>query len=126
MIKKTLIFTALLGALGIILGALGAHTFKDVMTAKEFEIYHTAVFYQMIHVIAILAVNAFHQIPKVMKTMVSHTFLTGIILFSGSLYMISLQIIDASSIWWVTPLGGIFLILGWLMLTLAFIKTPVE
>jgi len=47
-------------------------------------------------------------------------------LFSGSLYMISLQIIDASSIWWVTPLGGIFLILGWLMLSFVFIKTPVE
>ena len=126
MIKKTLILTALLGALGIILGAMGAHAFKDIMTAKEFEIYHTAVFYQMIHILAILAVNAFAQIPKVLKTMMSHTFLTGISLFSGSLYMISLHIIDSSSIWWVTPLGGIFLILGWLMLTFTFIKTPAE
>ena len=122
MIKNTLFLTALYGALAVILGALGAHALKDTMNPTELANYKTAVFYQIIHVLAILGISAYPQINRRMKTMISHTFLTGITLFSGSLYLISLHLVNAKSIWWVTPLGGIFLILGWFMAAFAFFK----
>ncbi len=126
MIRKTLILTALYGALAIILGALSAHALKDSLSDYDLTNFKTAVFYQIIHVITVLAINAYPQFPKGMKTMISHTFLTGITLFSGSIYLISLHLVNAASLWWITPLGGIFLIIGWLMLAYALYKIKVD
>ncbi len=122
MIRKTLILTAIYGALGVIFGALGAHAFKSFMSANDLMNYKTAVFYQMIHVLAVLAVNAYPQISRRNKIMISHSFLTGITLFSGSLFLISLHVVPAKSIWFITPLGGIFLIIGWIFTIFAFYK----
>ncbi len=123
MIRKTLILTALYGALAVIFGALGAHALKSHMSVDDLTNYKTAVFYQIIHVLAILAINAYPQLSQKAKTMISHSFLTGITLFSGSIYLISLHMVNAKSIWFVTPLGGIFLIAGWFFTTVAFFKT---
>jgi len=122
MIKKTLSLTAIYGGLAVILGALGAHALKASMNPAELANYKTAVFYQIVHILAIIGISAYPQINKRMKTMISHTFLTGITLFSGSLYFISLHLVNAKTIWWVTPLGGVFLILGWFMAAFAFFK----
>ncbi len=126
MIRKTLILTALYGALAVILGALSAHALKNSLSDYDLSNFKTAVFYQIIHVIAILAINAYPQFPKVMKTMISHTFLTGITLFSGSIYLISLHWLSAASIWWLTPVGGVLLITGWLMLAFALYKVKAD
>lgn len=126
MIRKTLILTALYGALAVILGALSAHTLKGSLSDYDLSNFKTAVFYQIIHVIAILAINAYPQFPKVMKTMISHTFLTGITLFSGSIYLISLHWLSTASIWWLTPVGGVLLITGWLMLAFALYKVKAD
>jgi len=122
MIKNTLFLTGLYGALAVIFGALGAHALKTSMNPVELANYKTGVFYQIVHVLAILSISAYPQFNRRMKTMISHTFLTGITLFSGSLYLISLHLVNAKTIWWVTPLGGIFLILGWFMTAFAFYK----
>ncbi len=123
MYKKTLAITAFFGALAVIFGALGAHALKDKMSPGDLVNYKTAVFYQIIHVLAILAINTFTQLSYRTKIMVSHLFLTGIVLFSGSIYLISLGLVNAKSIWWVTPLGGLFFIIGWLVLTAGFLKS---
>ncbi len=122
MIKNTLILTALYGALAIILGALGAHALKHQMNPDDLTNYKTAVFYQIVHVLAILSIFNFRLFDRRTKIMISHTFLTGITLFSGSIYLISLHVVQAKSIWFITPLGGIMFIVGWLMLAFKYWK----
>lgn len=102
--------TALAGASGVMLGAFGAHGLKAVLNASQMANWQTAVLYQMIHVLAMLALalsEKFSQWPLLF-------WLAGIVLFSGSLYLHSLY----SWRWlvWLTPLGGLLLILGWLAL----------
>lgn len=120
MLKRTLILTASYGALAIIFGALGAHALKNQLSNIELTNYKTAVFYQLINVLAILAFNAFPSITKQTKIIVSYSLLSGITLFSGSIYLISLHWVSAKSIWFITPLGGLFMIFGWLAMIYAF------
>ncbi len=120
MYKKTLTVTAFFGAIAIILGALGAHALKDKLDPVDLANYKTAVFYQIIHVIGILAINNFRQLSFYIKIMVSHIFLTGIVLFSGSIYAISLGWLSAKKIWFIPPFGGFMFIVGWLILGFGF------
>jgi len=122
MIKNTLVITALYGALAIVLGALGAHALKHQMNPDDLTNYKTAVFYQIIHVLAILSIFNFRLFDRRTKIMITHILLTGITLFSGSIYLISLHVVQAKSIWFITPLGGIMFILGWLMLAYKYWK----
>lgn len=124
--KSILITAASLGALAVVLGAFGAHALKARLSEQALETWHTAVQYQFYHVFALLFlafISAYH--PQYVK--LSSTFFTcGIILFSGSLYLLSLrEMLDAP---WlkllgpVTPIGGLFFIAGWVMLILAALK----
>ena len=110
---KNLTITALFGILAIGLGAFGAHALKETLSPAELLSFDTAVRYQMYHVLVLLAVNGFDFLTPQQKNRISYLFFTGILLFSGSIYVIQLTKITAKSIWWVTPLGGLFFILGW-------------
>jgi uncharacterized membrane protein YgdD (TMEM256/DUF423 family) len=119
---KNLIITCLLGMLAIILGAFAAHALKDSLTTDQLLSFETAVRYQMFHVIVLLFVNTYHGFSSVQKNRISLFFFFGILCFSGSIYVIQLTKITAKSIWFVTPFGGVLLVIGWGCMLVYFIK----
>ena len=119
---KNFIITCFLGMLGIILGAFGAHALKEVLTSDELISFNTAVRYQMYHVIVLLFVNMYTGFSTKQKNTISWLFFSGIFLFSGSIYAIQLTELTAKSIWFITPLGGLFFILGWAFMLTRFLK----
>jgi len=119
---KNLIITCFLGLTAIILGAFGAHALKEILSLEQLNSFETAVRYQMYHVIVLLIVNLFDGFTTKQKNTISILFFIAIILFSGSIYLIQLTQISAKSIWFITPLGGLFFILGWLLMIVIFAK----
>ncbi|WP_341221571.1 DUF423 domain-containing protein [Polaribacter atrinae] len=119
---KNLIITCVLGMLAIILGAFGAHALKDILSVTELSSFETAVRYQMYHVIVLLFVNTYEGFTSSQKNKISSLFFLGTVLFSGSIYAIHLTTITAKSIWFVTPLGGLTLIIGWILMIIIFLK----
>ena len=119
---KNLIITCFLGLSAVILGAFGAHALKESLTITELQSFETAVRYQMYHVLVLLFVNLFKDFTEKQKRNLSSVFFTGIIFFSGSIYIIQLTPVTAKSIWFVTPLGGLFFIIGWIMMIVIFLK----
>lgn len=123
---KNLTISALLGMIAVILGAFGAHALKAKLTPEALESFQTAVRYQFIHVLLLLFVNMFSELTEKEKNKISYFLIAGILLFSGSIYLIYLAQVPAKSIWFVTPLGGVLLIVGWSLLAYNFIKRVVK
>ena len=119
--KINLGIAALIGSLTIILGAFGAHALEDTLTADGLKSFETAVRYQMYHVIVLLFVNSYSEFTLKTKNTVSYLFFAGILFFSGSIYAITLGV-NPKSIWFITPLGGLFFILGWLKMGISYFK----
>ena len=119
--KKNLIITSILGAFTIALGAFGAHVLKEILTVHELKSFETAVTYQMYHVIVLLFVNSFSGFILKEKNTISYLFFAGILFFSGSIYAITLGL-NPKSIWFITPLGGLFFVLGWLKMGISYFK----
>jgi uncharacterized membrane protein YgdD (TMEM256/DUF423 family) len=119
---KNFIITCFLGMLAIILGAFGAHALKELLSSEELSSFNTAVQYQMYHVIVLLFVNGYAAFSIKQKDTISWLFFFGIFLFSGSIYVIQLTPVTAKSIWFVTPLGGLFFILGWGFMLVVFFQ----
>ncbi len=117
-----LIITAALGITSIILGAFGTHALKEVLTDSLLKSFETAVRYQMYHILLLLFVNTSNLIPEAFRNKISYALLAGILLFSGSIYLITLVQIPAKSIWFMTPLGGLCFIVAWTLLMFSFIK----
>jgi uncharacterized membrane protein YgdD (TMEM256/DUF423 family) len=118
---------ALLGALSVILGAFAAHKLKEIFTPDNLSVFETAVRYQFYHVFALLAVGILYaNFPSAKTRWAGYLFITGIILFSGSLYLLCyLKYSLVVSLGWVgaiTPIGGAAFIAGWGMLFLAISK----
>ncbi len=113
------IFGALSGALAVAMGAYGAHAGAQFLTPETIITFGKAVRYSMHHGLVLLVVTlAITQWPQAAKFL--HTagmlFISGIILFSGSLYLLALTGINLG---YITPLGGVCFICGWLCLALA-------
>ena len=119
---KNLIITCFLGLSAVILGAFGAHALKECLTSDQLLSFETAVRYQMFHAIILLFVNIYDGFSIKQKDIISYLFMLGILLFSGSIYAIQLTSISAKSIWFVTPLGGFFFIIGWISMLIIFVK----
>jgi uncharacterized membrane protein YgdD (TMEM256/DUF423 family) len=120
--NKNLSITSLLGIIAIVLGAFAAHSLKESLTVDEMEGLKTGIRYQMYHVIVLLFVNTYQGFSDKFKNLVSWVFFIGILFFSGSIYAIYLAGVPAKSIWFITPLGGLLLILGWVFLFFHFVK----
>jgi uncharacterized membrane protein YgdD (TMEM256/DUF423 family) len=104
----------IMGALGVALGAFGAHGLKQVVTdAHLLEVWETGARYHLVHALA-LGLTALHPARPVWA---ERAFLLGIVLFSGSLYAMTLTGVRVLGA--VTPLGGIAFIAGWATLALA-------
>lgn len=120
--NKNLVITAILGILTIILGAFGTHALAEKLSIDSMKSFETAVQYQMYHVLALLFINTYNGFSNKTKTYISILFLCGILFFSGSIYLITIGGISAKSIWFITPLGGLSFIAGWILILINFLK----
>ena len=120
--NKNLTITSVIGLITIILGAFGAHALAKTLTIEGMNSFETAVRYQMFHVIVLLFVNTYKGFSVKQQSRISKFFFVGILLFSGSIYAIQLLNVSAKTIWFITPLGGLLLILGWLFMAIGFAK----
>jgi uncharacterized membrane protein YgdD (TMEM256/DUF423 family) len=123
MTKSNLGLAALLGMLTVLLGAFGAHSLEDKLEPEALKSFETGIRYMMFHVLALLVINSSSLLQEKSKKRISLLFFAGVLLFSGSIFLISLGVIPASQIWFVTPIGGILLILSWLITAVAFFKS---
>lgn len=125
--KLFLVTGAYIGALSVVLGAFGAHGLKKLVPAESLVSYETAVRYQFYHVFALILTGFLfaHGHPSFMKA-AGWLFISGMILFSGSLYLLTYKTAtQASGLAWVgpiTPIGGMLLVAGWICLALALTK----
>ncbi|STX29296.1 Protein of uncharacterised function (DUF423) [Legionella beliardensis] len=104
-----------------ILGAFAAHALKTQFSDYQMQIFQTGIFYQFIHSFALLFVGIILWQFNIRALQISGwLFIIGILLFSGSLYLMSL--IQVKSIGLVTPFGGACFIIGWLLLTIGIYK----
>lgn len=129
MIKKSIATGAILAMLAVILGAFAAHGLQKyvdsgLMDEKMLRNFETGARYQMYHAIAILICGIIAKVQTESKWLHASfwLFITGILLFSGSLYLLSVRNVIGLESWhWlgpVTPLGGVAFIAGWIMLIL--------
>lgn len=106
------------GFLGVALGAFAAHGLRERLTPRMFEIFEVAVRYQMYHALALLGVAwVASRGGGQLATAAGGFFLAGIVLFSGSLYALSLSGVTRLGI--ITPFGGVAFLVGWVLLAIA-------
>ncbi|HLW40969.1 MAG TPA: DUF423 domain-containing protein [Flavobacterium sp.] len=120
MSKKIIGTAAILGFISIILGAFGAHALKEVLTEEQLVSFETGVRYQMYHALFLLLVGITDFISEKQKKIIFTLTLTGVLLFSGSIYLLATQNISGINFKFlgpVTPIGGLLLILSWGLLT---------
>jgi uncharacterized membrane protein YgdD (TMEM256/DUF423 family) len=119
--KILLSIAAFSAMLSVVLGAFAAHGLKSKLSENLLNTFQTGVQYQMYHSLAlILLVILYRQMPQALLVYSASFMFAGIILFSGSLYMLALTQIK----WFgpVTPLGGVCFIIGWALLIIATLK----
>ena len=119
--KLFLSLGAISGALGVILGAFGAHGLQDKLSDKMLQTWQTAVEYQFYHTFALLIVGLLAL--KFQSGLLSSSgwcFIAGTTLFSGSLYALSLS--GITKLGAITPVGGLIFIIGWILLATAVLK----
>lgn len=111
--------------LSVIFGAFGAHALKEVISTDSIATFEVGVRYQMYHALAILIVGLSKPLLQSVQKTILVLFSTGIILFSGSIYLLSLNTLlpfDAKVIGLLTPLGGACFIIGWCYFLIKIIK----
>lgn len=115
---------SILGALAVAVGAFGAHSLKDILTENgRTDTFKTAVEYHFYHALALLFLGVLMRTKypnSTIFTFSAYAWFLGILLFSGSLY--TLSVLNIPSLGMVTPFGGTFFILGWLLLFLGIKK----
>ena len=116
--KKTwIIISAVSGFTAVAIGAFGAHGLREKLTSEMLEVYKTGVLYQFIHTIVLLILSLTNFIKS---TIPSILFLSGIILFSFSLYFYSTSGIQFFAM--ITPVGGVCFLIGWLWIIVETIR----
>ena len=110
---------AISGALSVMFGAFGAHGLEDRLSASYLDTFNTAVRYQFLHTLVLLGIICLPDHLVKLRTLhwVAISFAVGVLLFSGSLYL--LVLFDIRSLGVITPIGGAALILGWVLLLLS-------
>jgi uncharacterized membrane protein YgdD (TMEM256/DUF423 family) len=121
--RKILLWGIGFAITAVLLGAFGAHALKAILTPEKLQSYETGVRYQLIHALALIALSIYGQINKTNDFLnkgigwAAHFFIIGAFLFSGSIYGLALLSVIHPS--WafvlgpVTPIGGLFFMLGW-------------
>jgi len=110
---------AILGFIAIALGAFGAHSLKKLVGISELNTFETGVRYQMFHALFLLFVGTTNSISDAAKKVIYYTTLVGILLFSGSLYLVALNSIllfNFKPFGFITPIGGLLFLTAWFWL----------
>ncbi|WEJ72649.1 DUF423 domain-containing protein [Pseudomonas sp. PSE14] len=117
MLRIFLMLAAFFGFTGVALGAFAAHGLKSRLTPEYLAVFQTGVHYQMLHALALLGVALLSvQVGGALVKWAGWAFVAGILLFSGSLYLLTLA---GLSVGIVTPIGGLFFLIGWSLLLAA-------
>ncbi|WAH59152.1 DUF423 domain-containing protein [Pseudomonas silvicola] len=118
MLRQFLMLAAFFGFTGVGLGAFAAHGLKDRLSSDYLAVFHTGVNYQLIHALALLAVAVLSvQVPGRLVNAAAVMFCIGIVLFSGSLYALTLSGVRLFGV--ITPFGGLAFLVGWACLGMA-------
>ena len=125
--KKFITTGALLGAIAVALGAFGAHGLKKIVPVETVQTFQTGVQYQIYHALALLLTGLLYEkCSQKFAQVAGVLFIIGIILFSGSLYLLTAgkaaETVSLDKAGIITPFGGVAFIAGWLSLFLAAIK----
>ncbi|HTN47066.1 MAG TPA: DUF423 domain-containing protein [Flavipsychrobacter sp.] len=125
--KTGIIAGILFAGTGVILGAFGAHALKQVLDIMQLSVFETGVRYQMYHSFALILAGILYRFyPGKPLSLAASFFMIGILLFSGSLYMMTVLKINGQvglgGLGILTPIGGVFFILGWLMMLWGVLK----
>ncbi len=124
--NRTILVTGIVfGGLAVALGAFAAHGLEALLEPDQIETFETGVRYQMYHALLLLLVGGLQQIPAPQKKWVYWSLTAGILLFSFSIYALAtntLTAFDFKVIGFITPLGGVLLILGWVVFALRVMR----
>lgn len=124
--KQIVITASVFGILAVVFGAFGAHGLQAKISLFELDIWKTAVQYQFYHVFALLFLSLIPSAKAKLLNWAYWCFTIGILLFSGSLYLLSTRNITGLPVAFlgpVTPIGGVFFIIGWASLLFSAIKS---
>lgn len=108
---------AVLCAVGVAAGAFGAHGLRDSIEPRLLQAYEKGVFYHLIHALAIVSISGISFVAEQVKRRVLNTFFFGIVVFSGSLYLMAIT--GQRWLGAITPIGGLAFIIAWTVLALS-------
>lgn len=120
MTKIFLVIASILGGLSVVAGSFASHALKEKLSQYSLDIFQTGARLQMYHSLALLMVAfllIIEELPQSLMVVAGYAFITGIVIFSGSLYALSI-----TGIKWlgaITPIGGVVLIVGWSCMAIA-------
>ncbi|WP_041301336.1 DUF423 domain-containing protein [Lacinutrix sp. 5H-3-7-4] len=123
--KKMLILGAVYGLLAVIIGAFAAHGLKPKISAEAIQSFETGVRYQMYHALLLLFVGNLEIISAKSKKIIFYLVLIGVIFFSGSIFLLATNTLTAFNfkvIGFITPIGGLLLIISWVVMLINFLK----
>ena len=127
--KKLLILGSVFGLLAVVLGAFAAHGLESVLSNESMETFQTGVRYQMYHALFLLVVGSMTMVTPKLKKLIFILSLFGVLFFSGSIFGLAtneLTAFDFNTIAFITPIGGLLLIISWLLLLINFVRTKFE
>lgn len=124
--KRIILTASFFGVVAVLLGAFGAHGLKTLIDSSSMEIWQKGVDYQFYHTFALLYLSTFARYRNKLINIAYFCFTFGIVLFSGSLYLLAtrsiLHLDFINLIGPLTPIGGLLFVLGWIMLFFAAFK----
>lgn len=126
--RKIIMSAALLGFLAIVLGAFGAHSLKKFLEISELTTFETAIKYQMYNALFLLFIGSTKEVLGKAKKIIFYTSIIGVLLFSGSLYLLALNRFlpfDFRPFGFITPIGGLLFLVSWFWLFVNFYKKKV-
>jgi uncharacterized membrane protein YgdD (TMEM256/DUF423 family) len=127
--KKILVTGAIVGITGIVLGAFAAHGLEKLVDAEAIKSFETGVRYQIYHALLLLILGGTSFITEKRKKVMFYLIVIGLIFFSGSIYGLAtndLSSFDFKSIAMITPVGGLLLILAWVVMLIDLLKSKVD
>lgn len=119
MIQFTLLFSSILGGLAVIFGAFGAHALKNILNEDQLKSFETGVKYQLYHALVLLIIGFNFKLETASEKYMVYSFIIGILLFSFSIYGLVISSAKNKKLAFlgpITPIGGLFLIVGWVLL----------
>jgi len=125
MTQFTLLFASILGGLAVVFGAFGAHALKKILSEAQLKSFETGIKYQMYHALVLLIIGFNFNLEATSEKYMVYFFMAGILLFSFSIYGLVISSAKNKKMKFlgpVTPLGGVFLIVGWGLLFYSIIN----